>query len=93
MARRRERKSSSSDVRYVERGASDTWGSSRFESVVIMNLASVAPAGSLSSICSRREVTVVVGDVRRTKVGGRPRPLKVEMRTLRCSAIAMNGLL
>lgn len=73
-------------------GASDTWGSRRFESVVMMNLASVAPGGSFPSICSRREVTVVVGGMRRTKVGGRPRPLKVEMRTLRGSAIVMDAL-
>ena len=71
----------------MERGASDDWGSCRFEVVVMMNFESVAPGGSLLSICSRREVTVVDGVVRRTKVDGRPRPLKVEIRTLRFSAI------
>jgi hypothetical protein len=30
---------------------------------------------------------VVDGGARKTRVGGRPRPLKVETRTLRCSLI------
>lgn len=58
----------------------------------MMSFDSVAPGGSLPSICCRREVTVVDGAVRKTKVGGRPRPLKVEIRTLRCSAIVMRAV-
>lgn len=80
-------KSSSFEDKYVEIGVSDVWGKSRFECVVRMNLAAVAPVGILSSMSSRREVTVVDGGARKTRVGGRPRPLKVEMRTLRCSLI------
>lgn len=74
MARRKERNSSLSEDKYVEIGVSDACGNNRLEFVVRRNLASVAPAGSFSSISSRRDVIVVVGDVRRTKVGGRPRP-------------------
>lgn len=85
--RRKLIKSSLFEDRYEEIGVSDVWGKSRFECVVRMNLDSVAPIGIFSSMRFRREEIVVDGGARNTRVGGRPRPLKVEMRTLRCSLI------
>lgn len=91
--RRKLIKSSLFEDRYVEMGDSDDWGKSRFECVVRMNLDSVAPVGIFSSMSSRREVIVVDGGARKTRVGGRPRPLKVDMRTLRCSLIVADAML
>ncbi|RCI16515.1 hypothetical protein L249_2412 [Ophiocordyceps polyrhachis-furcata BCC 54312] len=88
--RRRERKSSSDAERNVDKGVSERSGSCLLDRVVIISL--ISPSGNFSSRVWRSCVIVVVGGTGKTTVDGRPRPGKVETRTLRCFGAILIGM-